>query len=146
MAWASPIQILHKSVFDTLLMRYMMELVFRWKQISPVQNTPLLFVTLFSLTVCWGKGIRAVFSTSGGHVCLGRVLGFSVMVILGGGSKGVFILKLTTTDGIAQLYSSYLWVCSQSDLSPAHLGGLAARFPLHSVWPRHCWGFPDLLR
>lgn len=55
------------------------------------------------------------------------------MVILGSGSQGVFILKLTTADGITQLYSSYLWVCFQSDLSPAHLEGLAVRFPLHSV-------------
>lgn len=143
---ASPIQILHKTVFDTLLHRYMMELAIRWKQISPVQNNPFLFVTLFSLIVSWSKGITAVFSTSGWHICSGRVLGFSVMVILGGGSKGVFGLKPTTTDSITQLYPSYLWVCSQSDLSPAHLGGLAARFPLHSVWPTHSWGFLDPLR
>lgn len=64
---------------------------------------------------------------------MGWVLGFSVTVILGSGSEGVFILKLTTADGITHLYSSYLWECSQSDLSPAHLEGFAVRFPLHSV-------------
>lgn len=55
MAWASPIQILHKTVFDSLLPRDMMELAIRWKQISPAQNNSLLFVTLFSLIVCWSR-------------------------------------------------------------------------------------------
>lgn len=52
---------------------------------SAVQNESLLLVNLFSLTVCQSKGIIAVFSTSGEHICLGKFLFFSVMVILGGG-------------------------------------------------------------